>query len=511
MRRWMLILLLGSSLQAQALAPVKCGFSLHAPLRFPALDTRTDHRPVRDTLYSTPDGAFAIHYDTTTGGHSPPQFSSMIAGVPDWVVEVGAAFSLARDTLLAWDYRGHRDDGDGVYDVYLGNEGGSVYGGTEFETIQTDGSYTTYITMDNDFDTEENYFTHGLDAARVTAAHEYFHAVQLSYPYRAADLYLYELSSTWFEERIFPEVNDWTFWMDDFIIMTQPKLSTSDGYGATFFGHYLAGIYGAQVIKDTWERMPSDRAIDALRKAISAAGGDIATDWNAAVAGLLLNGRSPAGYYHPDQAFLPRPVLPDSIVVAASLLLSADNLSIDKVVWLPLKLTKAETLRLTVSGATAPYAASVVYGAGTDYRWEPVENQLWENSGLDRFSEIVLAVSGDMGSVIFLADVAGGSGLAQFAMRPVAPNPIKLGSGAAGLTIRYRVGEALEHAEHRITIFNMLGQQVYQARFERSVDISDYQYIIPLSGLARLPSGIYIVRLSINGSHHLVGKFTALN
>ncbi|MCH8328274.1 MAG: T9SS type A sorting domain-containing protein [Candidatus Marinimicrobia bacterium] len=506
------MLLLGGGLHAQALAPlpIKCGFSLHGPQRLPALDLAT-FRPERQAFYSTPDGAFAIHYDTT-GIDSVLPFSSNPAGVPDWVVEVGEAFSLARDTLLAWGYRGHLDDGDGVYDVYLGNEGGGVYGETQFEDLQPDGSYSTYIMMDNDFSTAENYWTYGLDAARVTAAHEYFHAVQLAYPYRAADLYLYEMSSTWYEERIFPEVNDWTYWMADFIRMPQPEFSSSDGYGATFFGHYLAGIYGVQVIKDTWERMPSDRAIDALRKAISTAGGDLATDWNAAVAGLLLNGRSPAGYYHPDQEFLPRPVLPDSILVTTSELLSASNLGIDKVLWLPLKLTQAATLRLAVSGATSlSYAASVVYGAGTDYRWEPVDNQFWENAGLDRFSEIVLAISGSPGSVEFLATVISDSGLAQFALQPVAPNPIRLGSGVAGLTIRYHSGEVLEAAEHRITLFNLLGQQVFTTRFERSIDISDYQFIIPQSDLTRMPSGIYFVRLSINGKHHLVGKFTVLD
>jgi len=449
MRPLVLFLLIGSSLPAQQLQhdPIKCGFGLQAHDRALGIDVPA-FRPLRDTLYTTGDGAFAIHYDTT-GGHAPIMFSSKMAGVPDWVVEVGAAFSLARDTLLAWGYPAHRDDGDGVYDVYLEDNNGRIYGGTNWEADHIDGGWITYITMDNDFALDEDYWTHGLDAARVTAAHEYFHAVQLSYPFDSRDEYLYEMSSTWFEERTFPEVNDWTFWLEDFVAMAQPKLSTSDGYGAAFFGHYLASLYGVGVLADTWARMVNDRAIDALRKAISAFGGDLAADWNASVAGLLLNGRTPAGYYHPDQGLLPRPSLPDSTVVITSEMITASNLNIDKVVWLPLKLTKSARLRLTVSAASTPYTASVVYGAGSDYQWEPISNQLWENDGLDRFSEIVLAVSGEPGSVEFLATAISDTGAALFAMYPVVPNPFALSGSPAGLTIRYRSGEVLNLADHR--------------------------------------------------------------
>ena len=107
--------------------------------------------------------------------------------------------------------------GDDKYDIYVMNIGD--YGYTQPENNVGASNWTTYMVIDNDFGSQ--FYTHGIDAARVTVAHEFHHAVQMgnyapinpSEPYRNADRFFYELTSTAFEEFVFDNVNDYYAYM----------------------------------------------------------------------------------------------------------------------------------------------------------------------------------------------------------------------------------------------------------------------------------------------------------
>ena len=65
--------------------------------------------------------------------------------------------------------------------------------------------------MDNDYQ-EGYYFVNDLDALRVTAAHEFNHAIQLSYgvhwdDQNPIDLYFIEMTSTWVEDVVYNDIN----------------------------------------------------------------------------------------------------------------------------------------------------------------------------------------------------------------------------------------------------------------------------------------------------------------
>ena len=63
-----------------------------------------------------------------------------------------------------------------------------------------------YCVLDNDF-AEAQYGAPPMHSLRVTAAHEFFHAVQFAYDY-GEDPWLMEATATWMEERVADDVND---------------------------------------------------------------------------------------------------------------------------------------------------------------------------------------------------------------------------------------------------------------------------------------------------------------
>jgi hypothetical protein len=145
-------------------------------------------RPERDTSIVSPKGFFRIHYNKS--GNEAPGYDLN-------------KFALAADS--AYDYEinvlkyppppiDNGRGGDNLYDIYIENLSGGVYGYTEFEDNITDYTYRSYIVIDNDF---SNYATKGLNGARATIAHEFHHAIQIgNYIYRSEDNYYFEATST---------------------------------------------------------------------------------------------------------------------------------------------------------------------------------------------------------------------------------------------------------------------------------------------------------------------------
>ena len=55
----------------------------------------------------------------------------------------------------------------------------------------------------------KTYFTTGIDGMKVTAAHEFHHAIQARYGTTTQSTgLLNEMTSVWFEYRVYPEVKD---------------------------------------------------------------------------------------------------------------------------------------------------------------------------------------------------------------------------------------------------------------------------------------------------------------
>ncbi len=144
------------------------------------------------------------------------------------------------------------------YDVFLVELGGQrIYGQVLPE--QEGATAFSHMQIDNNF-TDPGYQTRGLDALRVTAAHEFFHAVQFGYYQGADGIWWQEASATWMEEVAHPEVDDYLQYLGDLLgdperALDSPSRSSSDLhlYGAALFAHFLDQRHGRGLIRATWE------------------------------------------------------------------------------------------------------------------------------------------------------------------------------------------------------------------------------------------------------------------
>ena len=233
----------------------KCGFAT----------TRADcGRPATDTYYVSQTGHFWIHYDNPDSDHAPPQSNSNSNNIPDFVEEVAIAAENSRNIIIdQWGYIQEVDDEDGIYDIYLQNLGIRDYG---INCPDEDNGLGTYVIIDNDFPSDE-YFTSGLDAMRITVAHEFFHAIQQAYrpqPISNNNIFIYEMSSMWMEDIIYPDVNDYIDhnWTDDFFNNPDLNIDTypHKGYCFGLYLHYLVNVIEANpideqstIIREIWE------------------------------------------------------------------------------------------------------------------------------------------------------------------------------------------------------------------------------------------------------------------
>lgn len=257
--------------------PMKCGFSALATLRHaPQLQPlwkSISARPVLPNSYATSDNRFRIHY-TTTGADAVAASSTNPDGVPDFVYEAGRAAQRAYALLVdSLGMRAHAFDGgvDGnEFDFYIINLG-SLYGETRFEF--SGGSGPAYIVIDNNYGPE--FFSQGLNGLRVTVAHEYFHAVQLNYLLRDEDIFFFEISSVWFEDAAYDEVNDYFAYLRRWFRDTDLPLNTRNGsheYGSAIWLHYLTQrLQSRAIVRALWERIVQEPATLALKNTLQVA------------------------------------------------------------------------------------------------------------------------------------------------------------------------------------------------------------------------------------------------
>ena len=198
-------------------------------------DTRTSHRPEKEVFSLSPTGHFMIHYDVE-GDAAPELIDNNENGIPDYIDEVGIIADSTRKVLIeVMGFRTEVDDSDGIYDIYIMSLGTNYYGVNVHE-----GGGKSYIKIDNDY--ASGFYTTGIQVMRLTVAHEFFHAIQRAYKetQSMSDQFFYELTSTWIEDIIVPDGDDYLYWLNDFFNDPQQSWDQTDGYSLALFGHYLS-------------------------------------------------------------------------------------------------------------------------------------------------------------------------------------------------------------------------------------------------------------------------------
>ena len=240
-------------------------------------------------FYDSPGGHFRIWYVTSTDD-APELVYSYGDTIPDWIHLCAEVLDHVRTVEVdSFGYRPPPADGswyqeedyggDERYDVYIENLNRHyVYGYTQSEYYvqgETPRASTSYLVMDDDY--AGIYPTAGAEGLKVTAAHEFFHAIQFAYD-TLEDRFFMEISSTWMEDMVYDEVNDYYYYIDNSgSIFNRPEksLTTFNGifeYSACVWNHYLTQRHDADLVRQIWEGCVRDAVLNATEEALHARG-----------------------------------------------------------------------------------------------------------------------------------------------------------------------------------------------------------------------------------------------
>jgi hypothetical protein len=255
------------------------------------------------SLASTCDANLCVHWVSAPGNRDAPPLTEAGGNpaVPDWVETTMAVFQNVWATEVgAFGYRAPRSDaaspnnqGGPLFDVYLADIGGDPvplfgYCTTDDPNASNPAypfyAFSAYCVVDNDF---ANFGTaHSpQEFLEVTAAHEFFHAIQFAYD-AAEDLWILEGTAAWIEDEVYPAINDnLTFLARSPASSPGTPVDRGDGgfeYGAWLFFRYLSErlVGDRAIVREIWTRADGSElaafgdeySIRAVRAALAARG-----------------------------------------------------------------------------------------------------------------------------------------------------------------------------------------------------------------------------------------------
>jgi hypothetical protein len=200
---------------------------------------------------------FCVHWVTSTADAPPSQAwvdANLAFMNKVWRIEVR---KLGYRPPVSDRHRG----GNAKFDVYLkelGSRGLYGYCAPERRAPGEKWLASGYCVLDNDF-AEAQYGAPPRHSLRVTAAHEFFHAVQFAYDY-GEDPWLMEATATWMEERVADDVNDNRQYLPYGQLGSPGRpLDLFDQQGFTQYGNwlffeYLSHRFGNGVVRSIWTR-----------------------------------------------------------------------------------------------------------------------------------------------------------------------------------------------------------------------------------------------------------------
>jgi hypothetical protein len=271
-----------------------------------SLLNRLLERPTLSNSVVTSNGFFRVHYDLTGVNTLGYDLNLLLQAID-------STYSFEINFL---GYPAPPSDGteggDDKYDIYIQNIPG-FYGYTQPENKVNSTNWTSYLVIDNDFPAG-SYYTQGINAAKVTVAHEFHHAIQmgnfapseLSAPFRESDRFFYEITSTAFEEFVFDDVNDYYAYMSSYFQNPETPMSINDGYNLAIWNIYLQNNFDFDILKRQWELMPGNDALKAIALSIDESFSTFGNELNKfGVWTYFTNSRATSGRYFEEASNYP--------------------------------------------------------------------------------------------------------------------------------------------------------------------------------------------------------------
>ncbi len=296
----------------------KCGWSqvmeafLNAP---PDQRTKLYARPNKQASVASPSGHFRVHYDTT-GTHAvyqPTVDLDPADGIPDYVnrcTEI-ADFCWATEVdgmgYLAPPFDGAAG-GDERYDIYMHHYSGA-YGVTFPENASSQypgyNSITSYVFVDPTY--QGFGYSDRTLPLKVTTAHEFMHAIQMTYNGYMSAWWWGEQQAVWMEDVVYDEIDDYRQYLSAFFSEPYRKLTTQNGwfeYGACVWPTYLAHQFGNDIMREILDTAAQTAMIYALDDVLVLHGSSLAQEFQTFTAwNYFTGGRDDGQHYEEGAAF----------------------------------------------------------------------------------------------------------------------------------------------------------------------------------------------------------------
>jgi len=250
------------------------GFNFDGPIVNRTLDTRSEAEGLDETY---DNGLFRFHY-TTTGTNAISTSDTNSNSIPDYIDQMSDVFTNVVVEILTnlgfveppgdgWYPNNYDNGGSGLYDIYIRNIRADWYGYVQYEFYANNNTgnnehssgvnevnaITTYMVMRNNYNGFQNTL---IENIQVTAAHEYFHAVQIGYD-SWEESWIMEATAVQMEEILYDDINDcyqymWTWFNSPHISLNMN--SSLHMYGSFIFFEYVNTHVNMDVIRNFWEK-----------------------------------------------------------------------------------------------------------------------------------------------------------------------------------------------------------------------------------------------------------------
>ena len=476
--------------------------------------SRSINRPEKNASALSPTGHFMVHYDIE--GDAVPNLTDIDGnGVPDYVDEVGIIADSTRKVLIEnMGFRAEVDDSDGIYDIYIMAFGTNYYGVNVHE-----GAGKSYIKIDNDY--ASGFYTTGIQVMRLTVAHEFFHAIQRAYKETQSidDQFLYELTSTWIEDIIVPNGDDYLYWINDFFNNPQQSWDETDGYSLALFGHYLSTQFEditsqkeSTIMREIWENISNTNSpYESLNSILqNRFNSSFQAAWLDFVSRNLFNDvytdMDNDIFYYVDQGneLCTAPPTSALFVDVEDLIVEDFTVSSSAVTIQTIKSKEDAVIQLNVSQSGSGYLSNITFLLDSQNHYSLTENSgaefLVPQFEKDEIIQFIYIASESSTSIGLNIDVDVFPDESQFLA--IYPNPIYFGDAAK---LKVDISTTIIP---QIIIYNLLGAEVVNTTIP---SLDKGRHDIPLSPILspKMSSGMYVMDVILDNKI-FTQKFTLI-
>jgi hypothetical protein len=453
---------------------------------------------------------FLLHYEIS-GSDAVDTEDLDADGIPDYVNQVADVFTFVRTSLVdSMTYDPPPTDGmeggSDKYDIYISNLPSQYYGLAYTTSGATDdNACASYIEIRNNYDASWFQDNTELDNIKVTAAHEFYHAIQFGYDC-SEEIWLMESTAVWAEDQIYDEINDCYRYMNSWFNSPHKSLNdASNWYGSFIFFQYISEhLGGAETIHEMWnlaksygiQSSPNDIATinDALLLQNSSFESALVS---MSIANRLMTSNPSAGIYTYEEANdYPINSVPNSGTYLFSGEMVIERLpSVQDFSSRYFDIQTTEPLIVSHSGNTNEVEMNIILSLNNGdvvVRKGPSVN-IDPEIGIDWISAVVTATSSASSSYVF--DLKLSQGYSEdFSATLIYPNPFTPSAKNAYATIDLLITEA---QRIQIEIYDLLGRKI-QSWEKRFSEPQTEQYIWTGKNAKgnKVSSGIYFVRIT---------------